>query len=268
MIYGTISEGYLTGSFNDELNLFANPQLAPLVAYQPEHVTNYEVGFKGTFGGGRVRLAADVFWMDYTDKHEAIDIDNNDGRYGPDPNVEIVSNAGQVDIYGIEVELTASPWDGGAITLSGGYLQNEYSVFLSADLDNPGQFVDRSNTNIGDQTPDWQFNASILHTFQLSNGAQLTPQLGVYMQGGYEWLGADTLTTDPKSFCYQDSYAKFRARLSYQPAAGNWDAALYGYNITDERYYTDCDQSRAAYDYTYGAPSTWGLEFNMRWGNN
>jgi outer membrane receptor protein involved in Fe transport len=104
MIYGTISEGYLTGSFNDELNLFANPQLAPLVAYQPEHVTNYEVGFKGTFGGGRVRLAADVFWMDYTDKHEAIDIDNNDGRYGPDPNVEIVSNAGQVDIYGIEVE--------------------------------------------------------------------------------------------------------------------------------------------------------------------
>jgi len=268
MVYVTLSEGYLTGSFNDELNLFANPALAPLVAYDPEHVTNYEVGFKGTLADGRVRLTADVFLMDYTDKHEAIDFDNSDLRFGPDPNIEIVSNAGQVDIYGIELELRAQPWENGALTLDFGYLVNEYNEFFSADPDNPGELLDYSNRNIGDMTPDWTLNMSLLHTFQLANGGTLTPQIGMFAQGGYEWLGADRTLDDPKSYCYQDSYARFRARLTYEPPEANWEVALYGYNITDERYFTDCDQSRSAYDYTYGAPEWWGLEFTARWGDN
>ena len=147
MVYFLISQGFLTGSFNDEMNLFLAPQLAPLVGYGPETVTNYEVGFKGTFAGGRLRLNADIFWMDYQDKQEAVAIDNADGRFGPDPNLEFTQNAASVDIYGIELELRASPWDGGFVTLDLGYLINEYSEFSVFDPDTLGQ-QDRSQFNI------------------------------------------------------------------------------------------------------------------------
>jgi iron complex outermembrane receptor protein len=270
LVYFRIAEGFLTGAFNDEINLGQNPQLEPLVTYGPEHVMNYEVGFKGTFGGGRYRLHADVFWMDYTDKQESINIDNFDGRFGPDPSIELVQNAGTVDIYGFEVELRASPWDGGFVTVDAGYLINEYSEFLSANPENPSETLDLSQTEIDDRTPAWQLNATIGHTFELANGASLTPQVGIYAQGGYEWLAGSGITTDdPHSYCYQDSYSKFRTRITYVPAVGSWEASLFGYNITDERYYDECDTGRAGvFDYRYGAPDQWGLEFIARWGEN
>ena len=168
IVYFLISEGFLTGSFNDELNTVANPALEELRGYGPEFVTNYEVGFKGTFAGGRLRLNADIFWMDYTDKQEAINLDNPDGRFGPNPTVEITQNAGTVDIYGIELELRASPWDGGFITFDLGYLENEYSDFTTLDPENPtGPLLDLSGLRITDRQPDWTINASVGHTWQL-----------------------------------------------------------------------------------------------------
>jgi iron complex outermembrane receptor protein len=248
------------------------PQLKPLVTYQPENVANYEFGFKGTFAGGRVRLNADVFWMDYTNKQEPIELDNFDGRFGPDPSIELTQNAGQVDIYGIELELRASPWDGGFVTVDGSYLKNEYSQFIVDDVDNPGQTLDLSQRHINDRTPDWTLNVSVGHTWELANGANLTGQVGMYAQGGYEWLaqtGDVPLLSDPESFCYQDAYQRFRARVTYAPAAGNWEASLFGSNITDELYYQECEPARTGViDYRWGPPAAWGLEFVARWGEN
>ena len=273
MVYFLYSEGFLTGSFNDELNLFLTPELAPLVVYQPETVSNFEVGFKGTFADGRVRLNADIFFMDYQDKQEGIQIDNFDGRFGPDPSIELTQNAGQVDIYGIELELRASPWDGGFITVDASYLENEYSEFLVDDVDNPGgPQLDLSNTQIGDRTPDWTINASVGHTFVLGSGATLTPQIGMYAQGEYDWLagtGQAPLLSDAPSVCNQGSYSKWRTRVTYSPAAGNWEASLFGSNITDERIFQECDYARTGvYDYRYERPDAWGLEFVARFGNN
>ena len=272
MVYFLYSEGFLTGSFNDELNIFLTPELIPLVTYQPENVSNYEVGFKGTFADGRVRLNADVFFMDYENKQEGIELDNFDGRFGPDPSVELTQNAGQVDIYGIELELRASPWDGGFLSVDASYLANEYNQFLVDDLDNPGQQIDFRNNAIGDRTPDWTLNFNVGHTFELGNGATLTPQIGFYAQGEYEWLaggGQNPTLDDPGSVCFQGSYTKWRARATYAPAAGNWEASLFGSNISDERYFEECDYARTGvYDYRYGAPDAWGLEFIARWGEN
>jgi len=268
IVYFLISEGFLTGSFNDELNTVRFPDLEQLRGYGPEFVTNYEVGFKGSFAGGRVRLNADVFWMDYQDKQEAINIDNPDGLYGPDPTVEITQNAATVDIYGIEVELRASPWDGGFLTFDLGWFENEYSQFQTIDPTDPnGALLDLSGFRIFDRQPDWTINASIGHTFQLANGAALTPQLGMYMQGEYEWE-PNTLLTDTTP-CFQDSYERFRARVTYAPAEGNWEASLFGENIGDERYYTFCEAGRSGANIAaYGRPDWWGLEFVARFGGN
>ena len=253
---------------DDELNLTLQPALAPLVAYQPGKVSNYEVGFKATLAGGRVRMASALFFMDYTDKQEAVTIDNSDGSFGPDPSVSVITNAGKVDIYGVELELRVTPWDGGFLTFDLGFLQNEYGRFASFDPDAPDGVVDLSRTQIQDFSPEVTIDASIEHAFQLRNGASLTPQLGMYYQSEYEWLQGLTMDS-PESYCHQDAFSRFRTRLTYAPANANWEASLFGNNIGDERYLNGCANSRSgAYRYFWGKPADWGLEFNARWGNN
>jgi outer membrane receptor protein involved in Fe transport len=267
IIYFTYAEGFLSGSFNDELNPILVPEIAPLLPYNPEHVFNYEVGFKGTLLDGRLRIAGDVFIMEYEDKQESIGIDNTDGRFGGDPNIAIITNAATVDISGIELELRAQPWDGGFLSLDLGYLNNEYGAFTSFDPDAPGGFEDRSGLTIADYSPEWTLNSTIEHAFQLGNGATLTPQLGWYYQSEYDWVGGiDEGAGD--SFCFQDGYSKFRTRLTYEPAGGDWQVSLFGQNITDERYLERCNDGRRSgvYDFRYGRPRTWGVEFVYRMG--
>jgi len=69
-------------------------------------------------------------------------------------------------------------------------------------------------------------------------------------------------------FCQQDSYSKLRARLTYEPAGGNYGVSLYGRNISDQEIISACGYSWGFAVKTLEAPAMWGLEFNARWGNN
>jgi iron complex outermembrane receptor protein len=263
MVYGTISTGFLSGAFNDELNTTLVPELASLLIYKPETVTSYEVGYKGSFADGRVRIAADIFFMDYKDKQEQINIDNSDGRFGADPDIGIVTNAATVEITGIEFELRASPWDGGFIGLDVGYLDDEFSDFFSFDPDNPATPLDLSDVSRETYSADWTLNLTVEHQFALNNGATLTPLVGVYWQDDYDFF--ETLDSSPPSFCNQPSYSKVRARLTYVDPSDNWQASIYGFNVADERYFEWCDDSRSGtFAYRYGAPERWDVEFNYK----
>jgi len=268
MIYGSIADGFLSGSFNDELNVMLEPALAPLLQYDPEYVTNYEVGLKGSFLDGRMRLSTAFFYMDYTDKQETVSIDNADGRFGPDPSVEVTANAATVDISGIELEVRLQPWDGGFITFDLGFLANEYGEYQQFDASS-GTTVDRSNLTIEDYSPDWTLNASIEHVFLLANGGSVTPRMGIYSQDDYDFVEGVDKDSPVSPYCFQPGYTKVRGRVTYLPPSGNWQASLYGQNINDEVYYEICGPGRSGvFDYRYGDPKMIGVEFQMFWGNN
>jgi outer membrane receptor protein involved in Fe transport len=272
IVYGTISQGYLTGAFNDELNPYSpafsrdkQSLVQSLIPYDPEFVTNYELGFKGTLLDGNLRISADVFFMDYTDKQEAIEVDNPDGTLGPDPALEYTANAGEVAIKGIELELRASPWDGGFVSLDLGMLDASYDNFTYTDIIS-GEVTTVAETQISNRTPEWTATASVEHAFQLANGGTLTPQLGIYMQDDYEFWGG-LAPGEQSPMCHQDSYTKLRARLAYEPADANWQAALFGYNLTDEEILITCGEIRSGTIRTvHEAPTQWGAEFTMRFG--
>ena len=263
MVYFLYSEGFLTGGFNTEVNSNL-PAIASFLSYQPENVTNYEVGFKGTFLDGRLQIMADYFFMDYANKQESISLANPDGIYGVDETLGIVTNVAQVDISGIEFELRSSPWDGGFISLDVGLLDNEYGSFAYDDPENPGGIIDESNTTIADLTADWTVNVGIEHQFTLGSGATLTPRMNVYMSDAIDYR--TTARGAPPSQCNQKSWTKVGARVTYVPAGGNWRASLFGNNITDEEIFESCTASRGVYRYRHERPAYWGLEFTADWG--
>jgi len=264
-LYFLISEGYLTGAFNSEIpnNI---PEIQQFRRIQPESVRNYEVGFKGTFANGRLRLNSALFYMDYRDKQVEVILDNADGRFGnTGPELEVLTNAATAEIYGFEAELAALPWDGGSLRLDVGYLVNKYGKFES--FDPAVGTVDLSNTVIADLTANWTVNASLEHTFQLGNGARLTPMLGVYWQSDYDWRPPGTPGRDPHDgACKQDSYSKFRARLKYELPGGSSAISLFGRNIGDEFILANCGYSFGLNVKTWEPPVYWGLEFTTRWG--
>lgn len=104
LIYATVSRGFRAGGFNNttDPNFFT---------YQAEKVTNYEVGAKSSWLGGKLRTEAAAFY--------------EDDRNRPDF-VYFVTNATQniftldkVRIYGIEGTISARPFQGFTVTASG-----------------------------------------------------------------------------------------------------------------------------------------------------
>jgi iron complex outermembrane receptor protein len=269
MVYFLYSEGFLTGGFNTEVN--ANiPSGGPDLAYGPESVSNYEVGFKGQFMDGKVQLIADVFLMDYKDQQKSFELANPDGLYGTEDPVELVTNIAKSSISGVEIEMRGSFWEGGFVSFDLGYIKNEYDEYSYEDPANPGVIIDRTDYLINDFTPDMTMNLAIEHDFQLGNGATITPRVNLNWQDEYEWAAevGDWPKNAPKSGCHQDAYTTVDARVTYRPGEGDWQVSAFGGNITDERYIEFCEADRNVWLWRLGRPAWWGVEFSAHFGRN
>ena len=269
MFYALYSEGFLTGGFNTEVN--ANlPTGGPDLAYGPEHVNNFEVGFKGQFMDGKVQLMTTIFMMDYTDQQKSFELANPNGEFGTEDPVELVTNIAESSISGLELELRGTLWEGGFISLDVGYIDSEIDKYEYEDPTNPGTIIDKSDVLINDYTPDMSINLAVEHEFNLGGGGTITPRLNYNWQDEYEWAAetGNWTSSDPKSGCHQDAYSTLDARVTYKPGKGDWQAAVFGGNITDERYIEFCEADRNVWLWRLGRPAWWGVEFTAHFGRN
>ena len=268
MVYALYSEGFLTGGFNTELNSNL-PAVGALLAYDPEKVVNYELGYKGSLAGGAIQISGDIFYMDYTDQQRSQNIANPDFAFGADDPVGVVQNVASSAIYGIELELRAVPWEGGYISLDTGYISNEYDNYSYVDP-GTGQLADFSNVLINDLTPDFTANLAVEHTMSLASGATLTPRVNIYYRSALDWAAStgDYPLDAPASSCNQEGVAKTDARLTFRPADGDWQLAGYVNNLTDERILETCGTSRSVWRTRLQRPRYFGLEFSMNFGRS
>lgn len=269
MIYALYSEGFLTGGFNTEVN--ANlPSGGPDLSYGPEHVSNYEIGFKGQFMDGKVQLMADVFFMDYQDQQKSFDLANPDGKFGSEDPVGLVTNIAKSSISGLELELRGAFWDGGFVSLDIGYIKNKYDKYEYEDPENPGTIIDKTQFLVNDYTPDMTINLAVQHAFQLAGGASVTPRLNLNWRSEYEWAAetGNWRKDAPDSGCHQDPFSTLDARVTYRPGNGDWQLAAIGGNITDERYIEFCEADRNVWLWRLGRPAWWGIEFSTHFGRS
>jgi iron complex outermembrane recepter protein len=84
-------------------------------SFEPEFVTSYDLGYKGTLMDGRMQLSVNAFFYDYKDL-QAI--------YYEGPRV-IVDNIGQMDGTGVEVDLYTALSDNFTLRLGGSWFDSE-----------------------------------------------------------------------------------------------------------------------------------------------
>jgi iron complex outermembrane receptor protein len=261
ILYFSYSEGFNSGGFN-----YGIPQdiLAAFYAYDPEEVKAYELGFKSTWGGGKLRFNIAAFLTDYTDKQVLNFLENGDELFG-DPFFGFTDNIAEVQITGLEIETQLRTDSGFVFQAAASYLKNEFSEYSSFD---PGQglIVDVSDFNIEDLTPDYTLNATAQYTFNLNGGSTLTPRVGVYWQDGYDY-GRGLTNDSPPSGCFQESYSKFNARLTWRSRDGDRQLALFGTNIGDELIQHFCRVSSVTgRSVQFKAPARWGIEATFLFG--
>lgn len=231
MLFATASTGYKSGGFNSQSG--GSVPLGDRRIFSPEETTNYELGVKSTLLDGTMTANATLYRMDIDDFQDRA----FDGLSF------VVLNAGEVRQQGIEVDINWVPIEPLRIVAGMGYLDSEYLSFRTAPglPGGPPQDLTGERRNF---SPEWQTSVTADWTQPLGNGLQW------FVGTSWSWLDEQNVGTssnnDPQAM--QDAYSIVNARLGLRSAAGDWEIALFGNNLTEE------DFCQTIFDQAFGAP--------------
>ncbi|WP_295803246.1 TonB-dependent receptor [uncultured Microbulbifer sp.] len=230
IVYATISQGYKAGGFNG----IAATEQGATVAFDPENATNYELGFKSSMLGQRVRLNGAVFYLDYSDL-QSFTVDLETGQ--------VETATGDAEIRGVELEASALVTDALMLALNYGYTDSEYVSFES-DPAIVGNNLAR--------TPEHSASASINYEWILGNGSAINFNTNVmYQDTVYYSVGNDAAASD-------DGHTLANANATWDNYAG-LKVSLWGKNLTDEEYIVHAFEQSGMGFAIMGEPMTWGI---------
>lgn len=130
MVYGLYSQGFRVGGANS-LRAAASG-LVPQT-YGGDFLNNYEAGIKSRFAGGRLTVNASAFSMVWEDYMQGV---NGDLWW-----LEGTVNAGEAEVRGLELSVSAMPIDNLSFATNIGFYDNEFKDDFCANFD--------GNVNLG-----------------------------------------------------------------------------------------------------------------------
>ena len=246
MGYGKVAYGYRTGGRNQR-GLNTRESFAK---FDPETVTEYEVGLKADILDNRLRLNVALFWDDYEDAQRSTTVPTLSGAP-----TTVITNAAKAEVRGMELEAALYATDHLTLRAGIGLTDAKYDEFVDVTGDRTDEEFD---------VPEWTANFSGRYQRPVDWG-QWAIQLDYQWIDEYvQWPTAINLNA-----VTQGSYGLVNARLSFNLRGLNADISLFGKNLTDEEYLAVSNSSEASLGYVYGIagePRTYGIEFVKRFG--
>ncbi|MEP5765557.1 MAG: TonB-dependent receptor [Halieaceae bacterium] len=216
MIFGSWSEGFKSGGF---FGRQANFDIDP--TYDPEYVTNWELGMKSTWLDGRMIFNPTVFYNDYDDKQEEILIPIDLSNVAT-----VVRNASTLEIWGAELELQFQVTEAWNIRASYGYLDASYDDY-KADINGDGTVTDNSGLDPRN-TPENTIGFNTTYTIPIGPGEFVA-------FASYRWRDEIEVIANNDPLGSLDSIDNLDVTLNYIWGDGRYRVSAYGRNITDER---------------------------------
>jgi len=241
--YANISRGFKSGNFQGQLTF--NP--ADLEAFDRELVTAYEIGVKTQLLDNSLQLNVSTFFYDYEDVQIYGPIFDG-GALGP---LFGITNAGDAEVYGGEIELLWRAAEGLDINIGLGLLDTEITDSFVANI---AEGSDLPNS------PDINFNAGVKYEWSLSSGWIADISVDAAFKGDVSY---DIVNQPPET--KEDGYWLANARAGVTSADRKWGVHVWGKNITDEVYRTQVLTSTVGFGESYGIPATYGISFDMNW---
>ncbi len=257
LAYYTYSEGYKSGAA-------LLGQTSSLIA-DPETIENHEIGVKTTWLDRRALVNLTAFSYEVQDLQLGRTIPAPGGGTGF---TNLFENAGGMEGEGVELELQLLPVDQLRIAGSVSYLDAKFTEFMSIDQFDPDIILDPASVGLTDLSgnrpryaPEWSYVLDADFDFPtLPNGGLVTlgGTASYKDEQFFEEFNAESQSSD--------AYTILDARLTYAPPHGDWEASLWGKNITDEEVVagTFGVALTRTIGATYLPPRTWGARVSYR----
>jgi iron complex outermembrane receptor protein len=259
-VYGTVRKGYKPGGFN------GTAQLASDRPYQPESVTDYEVGVKGqqAFGDIQTRFAVDVFYDDYSNVQRFVNLPTV-------PAQTIVRNAAAGKIKGVDLDLTMVASEMFQVGLNYTYLKASYDRYVDPGL---GDLSDSRFPN----TPKHQLTVTPKVFVPVPDRfGSLSALASIYYQSALATDPANVPNGNPRTnLSALGANVKGFARVDLRADLRNINdshvsVAAYVQNAFDKKYVVGTNnQLNAATGtvaYLYSAPRLFGFELRYDFGS-
>ena len=247
-LYLSYSRGFKGGGFDPRGQTTNAPSqteedIYDFMAFDPETVDSYELGWKGALFDKRVRTAVAIFRADYRD----VQVPGSAGCIsgGLPSFCGITTNAGKARFQGVEVEANWAVAEdfatqGDRLNLSGslGYLDAKYREFITVvtydedtGLPIPATVVDVADHRKVQNTPKWTTSGTINYDTPLASG-RLNINSTLSYRSKSQQFELRVPGIDQKGFALLD------ASIVYRSAGDRWSIGLHGKNLTDTRYKT------------------------------
>ncbi len=211
IVYGSISRGYRAGGFN--------PVSPPgREAYEEETSWNYEIGTKTTWLEERLRINMALFHISWN--HLQLNL--------PFATTYYISNVGDSESTGIELELYARPFRNWDIFGTIGYDRARYgdgTTSIRTDEYNTSSEIDIGGNDLI-YTPKYTTNVGTQYSWDISPEARIFVRAEINGYGRYFYNTANTES--------QSSYWLTNLRAGYKTS--NWFAELWVNNAFDKEY--------------------------------
>jgi len=245
MTYFRVSRGFQSGVANGR----AGDPISASKMTNPEKLLAYEGGFKSQWFDNRLRLNADGFFSDYTDRVLSI------ARFGAGGSTNSLENAGTQEVWGAEVEMVAIPLRGLEITGNYAYLTSQFTEWNAPAFDAENQpiwldpcgpggtpFVNcQTNQKIVNVANDRKVPVAPHNTFSIGVTYTAPPTTHGVFSAHLDTYYSDTYVMHPEAPHYDrcGRYAVLNGRLQFVDIPlekGSLDLAVFGRNLTDEKY--------------------------------
>ncbi len=247
MAYASVSTGYKSGGLQDGG-----------VPYGPETLTNYELGTKNTFFGGRLRFNNAVYYEDFKNFQFSAPVTNPDGTHSL-----VTSNAEGAKVYGLESELAAKLTRDDKVQLTMAYTHTRLGHLIagSNDYTLPTCTVPGISTCLDvthhalPHAPTFAAQLLYEHSFRFDNGAVLAPRVSTHLETA-SWLSVFNLGDGDR----QKSYTRTDLALRYSVASPKpWWIDLFVQNVEDGKIKTNAQNSFGPWQAQYLPPRTFGV---------
>jgi iron complex outermembrane receptor protein len=227
------------------------------LTFQPERVTDYEVGSKLDLLDRRLRVNLAAFYSDYTDIQRNIQILLPNGGI-----TSGIQNAATAEIKGAEFEIIAKPIQNLTLNASGTYLDAHYKKYTVPTAAGP---LDVSDTPFGN-VPRFSYLLAADYEVPLSDDNTLNFHVDWTHRTSYQ-SGAPLRFPGSFGALHPDvaripGYGLLGAQVSLQ-LKNNLEFSLYGRNLLQERYFDSLlsvqDTALGITAYNVSRPRTYGV---------
>ena len=246
MVYALHSKGYRSGGFNGRWGSLNSAT----IPYDPETVTNTEIGVKTTLWENRVHFNFTVFSMDYDDKQIDVDVVDATAALGRST---VAKNVAEATFRGVEIELHALLTENLSIDANLGSLNAEFGEFYA---DFTGSGVDADYTYLEPlRAPQLTWTLGGTYNMPVARGE-------FYVRASAHSIGKHHVSqlNTPTTFNDKDQTL---VDVSFNRRINDTKISVFGRNLTDEDGFTVGYDVFAGAAWSYAmarAPKTWGIE--------